>query len=484
MTIFLDPTGRPNYGIGICGRCSRKFFLDELFDDPNTPGLKVCAADMDEYDPYRLPARTTERISLPFTRPDTPLTFDINDVSNANRSGPVFLTGAFSTPNENLSWTPSIDPNLGYRLYRSVDGGGYVLIASPSSVTLAYSDGPLDRLLHTYSYYVSYIDFAGVESRPSNIVTVAKGLPASLVAVTISPIANQVAVSLDNGLTFTGYSAAEANPWQDVCFAPEVGPAGRLVAVASTGVNRVMYSDDGGQTWTAALASNNRTWTRVVRDTAHGLFVAVANDGIAAGQVMTSPDGAVWTDRASAQARAWGSLIYVDAWGTLIAGVDSPSAVNCLMRSTDGGLTWALVTLGTAGTISCMAYDSARSILLGRSQLSFYGIRSVDGVAFTLSNGVLNSGCRCMAASPNVAFVVLGPGDSNQERNTTGAITAWAGVAIVDEQWLAMVFAQGQFVAISTSSRNSVTSSDGGITWITHANALPAAGTWNSMCKI
>lgn len=74
MTLFLDPTGQPSYGIAICARCSKKFFLADLFSDPNSPGLMVCKEDLDQLDPYRLPARQTERINLDFTRPDVPLT--------------------------------------------------------------------------------------------------------------------------------------------------------------------------------------------------------------------------------------------------------------------------------------------------------------------------------------------------------------------------------------------------------------------------
>jgi hypothetical protein len=33
----------------------------------------VCDVDRDEFDPYRLPARQPEKITLPFTRPDTPI---------------------------------------------------------------------------------------------------------------------------------------------------------------------------------------------------------------------------------------------------------------------------------------------------------------------------------------------------------------------------------------------------------------------------
>lgn len=73
MPIWLDPTGRSTFGIGICARCSRKFSLEDLHSDPNTPGLKVCIEDLDDYDPYRLPARQTEDIHLRFNRPDVSL---------------------------------------------------------------------------------------------------------------------------------------------------------------------------------------------------------------------------------------------------------------------------------------------------------------------------------------------------------------------------------------------------------------------------
>ena len=73
MPVYLSTRGKTTLGIGLCGRCSRKFSLDDLYSDPNAPGLMVCDADRDEYDPYRLPARQTENIVLKFTRPDTPI---------------------------------------------------------------------------------------------------------------------------------------------------------------------------------------------------------------------------------------------------------------------------------------------------------------------------------------------------------------------------------------------------------------------------
>jgi len=74
MSVWLDTRGRSTLGIGLCARCSRKMSLDQLFSDPNSPGLRVCKEDLDELDPYRLPPRQPDNITLPFVRPDLPLT--------------------------------------------------------------------------------------------------------------------------------------------------------------------------------------------------------------------------------------------------------------------------------------------------------------------------------------------------------------------------------------------------------------------------
>ena len=74
MPIFLDPRGKATYGIALCARCSRKMFIEDLYPDPNAPGLMVCVEDLDVLDPYRLPARQTEQINLPIYRPDLDLT--------------------------------------------------------------------------------------------------------------------------------------------------------------------------------------------------------------------------------------------------------------------------------------------------------------------------------------------------------------------------------------------------------------------------
>jgi hypothetical protein len=55
--------------------------IDEAMPDPNFPGLKVCQQNCaDQKDPYRLPARKTEKIALRFPRPDVSVATDPNDI--------------------------------------------------------------------------------------------------------------------------------------------------------------------------------------------------------------------------------------------------------------------------------------------------------------------------------------------------------------------------------------------------------------------
>ena len=76
MSIYLDTRGRSSIAIAICDRCKRKFSITELMSDPNSPGLRVCREDVDDLDPYRLPSRQPDNITLHFVRPDAPLNSD------------------------------------------------------------------------------------------------------------------------------------------------------------------------------------------------------------------------------------------------------------------------------------------------------------------------------------------------------------------------------------------------------------------------
>jgi hypothetical protein len=74
MPRFLNTEGNASIAIFVCDRCKMKRAIVEAMPDPNFPGLKVCQQGCaDNKDPYRLPARQTEKITLQYPRPDVSL---------------------------------------------------------------------------------------------------------------------------------------------------------------------------------------------------------------------------------------------------------------------------------------------------------------------------------------------------------------------------------------------------------------------------
>lgn len=70
MPVYLDTRGNSVLSVAVCDRCNRKFPYVDLMPDPNFPGMRVCKDDLDNFDPWRLPAIQTENITLRFPRPD------------------------------------------------------------------------------------------------------------------------------------------------------------------------------------------------------------------------------------------------------------------------------------------------------------------------------------------------------------------------------------------------------------------------------
>jgi len=93
MPIFLDTTGLSDIAIAVCDRCKMKRYHAVMRSDPNFPGLQVCDQGCaDEFDPYRLPARKTERITIRFPRPDLSVAVQDNNLITTGYGGYVVST--------------------------------------------------------------------------------------------------------------------------------------------------------------------------------------------------------------------------------------------------------------------------------------------------------------------------------------------------------------------------------------------------------
>jgi len=92
MPVYLDTRGNSVLSVAICDRCSRKFPYGELVSDPNFPGMRVCKDDLDNFDPWRLPALPTENIALRFPRPDTSVAVNNLHILTQNQNS-LFIEG-------------------------------------------------------------------------------------------------------------------------------------------------------------------------------------------------------------------------------------------------------------------------------------------------------------------------------------------------------------------------------------------------------
>lgn len=93
MPRFLDTTGMSDIAIAVCDRCKMKRYHAVMRSDPNFPGLQVCDQGCaDQFDPYRLPARKTERITIRFPRPDLSVAVQDNNLITTGYGGYVVST--------------------------------------------------------------------------------------------------------------------------------------------------------------------------------------------------------------------------------------------------------------------------------------------------------------------------------------------------------------------------------------------------------
>ena len=81
--------------------------------DPNSPGMRVCKDDLDVLDPWRLPARASERTNLRFPRPDVSVAtgpIGGNQITTQNGNA-LYIQGIpGSSPQGDLSTASSVAP--------------------------------------------------------------------------------------------------------------------------------------------------------------------------------------------------------------------------------------------------------------------------------------------------------------------------------------------------------------------------------------
>ena len=165
MPVYIDTRGNSVLSIAICDRCSRKFPYVDLMPDPNFPGMRVCKDDVDQFDPWRLPAIKTENITLRFPRPDVSVAVDTAQVQTQDYNA-MFIEGVppFSGAQGNLStgpiaefgnvYTPPVPPPA-----PSTGLPAIVLGVTPNVATS--SGGTIVTVQGLYFTYATGVSFGG-----------------------------------------------------------------------------------------------------------------------------------------------------------------------------------------------------------------------------------------------------------------------------------------------------------------------------------
>lgn len=71
MGKFLNTRGQPVLSPYICARCSIRGAFNEMVEDGDKPGLWVHRDCSDQLDPWKLPPRQSEDVTVPHPRRDS-----------------------------------------------------------------------------------------------------------------------------------------------------------------------------------------------------------------------------------------------------------------------------------------------------------------------------------------------------------------------------------------------------------------------------
>ena len=210
--------------------------------------------------------------------------------------------------------------------WKSVTYGGGHFVAVASGSTMYSSDG------------VTWTEGSGLYFTPA-AVTYGSG---TFVVVNSSASSPNVMYSTDGGTSWTPASGGPTAAWGGVAYG-----AGVFTAVSKDGSGDVMYST-AGTSWTTSGVStpSSQEWKSVAFG--GGLFVAVAQDGTTSNDVMYSTDGITWsnTSVSTPVANQWQSVAYGSSMFVAVANNGTTS--NEIMTSVTSGGSGGSLAIGSA----------------------------------------------------------------------------------------------------------------------------------------
>ena len=308
-----------------------------------------------------------------------------------------------------------------------------------------------------------------------------------------------------NGWTWTSQNV-NAYAWDDITYSPELG---KLVAtgrgLVSNGTGARVMTSTNGTSWTLVSATSasgfQKIWRRVRWAPEIGVFVAIAQSGI--DRVMTSPDGENWTVRSTPVNTTWTGLCWSADLG-IFCSVAYTGTGNRVMTSASAlstRIVGATSFVGSSVTIDGNDLLTARDVRVtypseaphgytGKKPALFRattlsGVEAVSTWRAQVSAIETNGWVSVVWAADLGTFVSVGhgPGTGNRVMTSPDGITWTARASAADNSWHSVCWAPEipLFVAVSISgsSVNRVMTSPDGVTWTARS---ATDNNWHAVC--
>ena len=276
---------------------------------------------------------------------------------------------------------------------------------------------------------------------------------------------------------WTARTAAEQSTWQSVVWSKELNI---FVAVARTGTNKVMTSEDGIN-WTARSAPFS-FWRSVEWSPELGIFAAVGSGGLTE-IVITSPDGINWTSRTApsvqnAPENIWTSVEWSPELGIFVA-VASNGPIR-VMTSEDG-INWTARNAPFNSAWTSVEWSPELGIFVAVARFGDNKVMtSTNGINWTARTVEL-SDWRSVVWSPELGiFVAVASSDTNRVMTSPDGIN-WTAITVEESSWYSVVWSPelGIFVAVAIFGDNRVMTSPDGINWT--ARTAAEQNVWYSV---
>jgi len=271
-----------------------------------------------------------------------------------------------------------------------------------------------------------------------------EGTPSATVLDTTSNYTIEPRVTFSSpGFTASSATLPESATWSSVA-----ANSSTYVAVI-TGSDTAWYSTNG-VAWNSSTLPSSSTWSKVVF--AGEYFFAL--DG--AGGVARSADGSTWSSVTMSSAADWTSITYGDGKYVAVATGGSDAAYS------SNGADWTGATLpGATTTWNFVVFGKGIFVATDLVETGARAANSVDGINWTEAGSGTGTGSGSLAYGNNRFVSLSGNGVADTACSISFDGVNWTTGTIQEQDWTAVAYGQGLFVAVATASNIVATSNDG-----------------------